>query len=99
MKTLQKIRDGIDEIDFEILSLLRDRQDLVVSAAQFKHRREGEDGVIVPSRIKNMLEDRAVEAERLGLDVVFIDKLCGLVIDHMIEHEMKKWESNDKSSS
>jgi len=99
METLQEIRDGIDNIDFEILSLLRNRQDLVVSAAKFKHQREGEDGVIVPSRIKNMLEDRAKEAQRLGLDVEFIDKLCIIVIEHMIGLEMERWETYDTSAS
>lgn len=91
-RTLQDVRNDIDKLDFEMLELLKKRQDLVLSAAQFKNCREGETGVIVPSRIKNMLEDRANKAEKLGLDSQFVEDMCKLVIDHMIELEMKRWE-------
>ena len=96
--TLQDIRDNIDKVDFEILSLLKDRKELVLSAVQFKGCKEGGTGVIVPSRIKSMLADRVVEAERLGLDEEFIETLCRMVIDHMIKIEMKRWKDSDSSS-
>jgi len=97
-RTLQDVRNDIDKLDFEMLELLKKRQDLVLSAAQFKNCREGETGVIVPSRIKNMLEDRANKAEKLGLDSQFVEEICKLVIDHMIELEMKKWQINDNTN-
>jgi isochorismate pyruvate lyase len=95
--TLQSIRHEIDNIDEHILVLLRERQDYVVSAAQFKHREKGEDGVIVPSRIKSMLEDRARKAKELGLDEEFVEKLFRLTIEHTIELEMKRWREYDHS--
>lgn len=97
--TLQDIRNGIDKLDFEMLGLLKKRQDLVISAAQFKNCREGETGVIVPSRIEDMLEDRAIKADELGLDSTFVDELCRLVINHMIELEMDKWTKNDSANT
>lgn len=93
--TLQEIRNNIDKLDFEVLELLKKRQDFVLSAAQFKDCEEGETGVIVPSRIKSMLEKRKQKAKTLELDTGFVDRLCKLVIDHMIELEMKKWNQND----
>jgi len=95
---LQDVRDNIDKLDFEMLELLKKRQDLVLSAAQFKDCREGETGVIVPSRIKSMLEDRVDKANDLGIDSVFVKEMCGLVIDHMIKLEMNIWEENDSTN-
>ena len=96
--TLQDVRNDIDKLDFEMLELLKKRQDLVLSAAQFKDCREGETGVIVHSRIINMLEDRVTKANDLGLDSVFVKEMCGLVIDHMIKLEMNIWEENDSTN-
>jgi len=96
--TLQDVRNDIDKLDFEMLELLKNRQDLVLSAAQFKDCREGETGVIVPSRIKSMLEDRVNKANDLGLDSVFVEEMCRLVIEHMIELEMNNWQKNDSTN-
>ena len=93
-RTLQDIRNEIDQIDFSILDLLRTRQDLVISAARFKVRREGDNGVIAPERIRDMMADRRKEAERLGLDVTFVDEVCRVVIDHMIGLEMVEWRKD-----
>ena len=92
---LQDIRNNIDKIDFQILKLLKKRQDFVLLAAQFKDCKEGESGVIVPSRIKSMMKDRIHKAKALELDSNFVDTLYTLIINHMIELEMERWEGND----
>lgn len=97
--SLQDIRNDIDDIDFKILLLLKKRQNLVLSAAKFKDCAEGKTGVIVPSRIKSMLNDRLREAERLGLDKNFVEKIYRSIIDHMIGLEMERWKENDSSAS
>jgi len=97
--TLQDVRNDIDKLDFEMLDLLKQRQDLVLSAAQFKNCREGETGVIVPSRIESMIEDRVIKAKGLGLDGIFVENMCRLVIEHMIEHEMNKWVQDDRTNT
>jgi isochorismate pyruvate lyase len=96
--TLQDIRNEIDAIDFKLLELLKQRQDFVKQASQFKTTREGETGVIVPSRIESMLIERDKRANDLGLDEKFVKELFELIIEHMIEIEMREWESNDRSA-
>ena len=93
--SLKTIRYDIDTIDFKILKLLKERQKLVVSAAQFKDCIEGETGVIVPSRIKSMLEERKALADEYGLDVDFVEKLFKMIIDHMVSLELKEWKRDD----
>ena len=97
--TLQDVRNDIDKLDFEMLDLLKQRQDLVLSAAQFKDCREGETGVIVPSRINDMLNDRVKKANELGLDCTFVKNMCRFVIEHMIELEMNKWLQDDSTNT
>ena len=97
--TLQDVRNDIDKLDFEMLDLLKQRQDLVLSAAQFKDCREGETGVIVPSRINDMLNDRVKKANELGLDSTFVKNMCRFVIEHMIEIEMNKWLQDDSTNT
>lgn len=93
--SLNELRKNIDKIDHNIIELLRSRQDLVVSAAQFKDCIEGETGVIVPSRIKSMLEERKALADEYGLDVDFVEKMFKMIIDHMVSLELQEWKKND----
>jgi chorismate mutase len=41
-----------------------------------------------------MLTERDNRAKDLGLDEKFIKELFELIIEHMIEIEMREWESN-----
>jgi isochorismate pyruvate lyase len=92
---LQNIRKQIDDIDHFIIKLLQQRKALVVSAASFKRTKEGENGVIVPSRIESMMMERKRWAREFGLDEEFVEELFSKIINYMIELEMKRWESLD----
>ena len=93
--SLKTIRYDIDTIDFKILKLLEERQKLVLSAAQFKDCIEGETGVIVPSRIKSMIEERKTLADEYGMDSEFVGRLFKMIIDHMVSLELEEWKKDD----
>lgn len=93
--SLNELRINIDEIDRNIIELLSRRQNLVISAAQFKDCIEGETGVIVPSRIKSMIEERKTLADEYGMDSEFVGRLFKMIIDHMVSLELEEWKKDD----
>lgn len=91
MKNLQDIRNAIDKIDTQIITLIADRRSLVLSAAPFKDSLVGETGVRVPKRIMSMLVSIREQAEDKGLDPDFIEKLFSDLIEHSIGLEHEEW--------
>lgn len=93
MKSLQDIRNAIDIIDSQIITLIADRCSLVLSAAPFKDSPVGETGVRVPERISTMLVSIRKQAEDKGLEPDFIEKLFSDLIEYSIRLEHEEWLS------
>jgi len=87
---IQEIRQEIDEIDREVIKLLGKRFDYVKAAAQFK---KNADGVKAVERFNNMLQQRRIWAEEVGLNPDAIEKLYRDLVGYFIEEELKHWES------
>lgn len=87
MKTLQPYRDRIDEIDAQLLKLLRARYDVIDEVGVLKLR-EGLAPVL-QDRVDEVRDNAVEHAKALGLDEDFIRKLWTDLIGHSCDVEAK----------
>ncbi|KHJ66234.1 isochorismate-pyruvate lyase [Pantoea rodasii] len=88
-KNLLEIRDGIDAIDHQIVSLLQQRLEYVLNAAQFKPSVES---IPAPDRVAHMLTARQRWAQEKGLDPTFISELFHHIIPWYIATQTAHWQ-------
>jgi isochorismate pyruvate lyase len=87
---LNDIRSEIDRIDFEIKRLIGERAFYVMRAAKYK--KEGK-AIKAKDRVKSMLKQRIMWAEKNNLDPDMIEKLFSKIIHHFIAKKMVEWEN------
>jgi len=87
---MNDIREQIDAIDYEIISLISKRAGYVHKAAEFK---TDETSVKAPDRVKKMLEKRKVWAEEKSISPEFIEKMYSDMVGYFINKEMQKWKN------
>ena len=77
MGELQKLRNRIDEIDYQIIELLSKRNYISKEVGEYKrkHNLDGED----IKRFDSMLFNRISYADDLGIDSLFIKRLFSVV--------------------
>jgi isochorismate pyruvate lyase len=85
--SLEKIRNEIDKIDQEIISLLGDRLRFVKAIVQFKEPTQ--DGIIARDRYNTVIASRRLMAEKHGLDPDMVEKLYRDIMNYFIVEEMK----------
>ena len=88
--SIEKVRNGIDTLDREIIGLIGTRSRYVKAAARFK---ASEAGVRAPERQQAMLEERRRWAEEEGLSSDAIEKMYRDLIDYFIGRELQDWKS------
>ena len=86
--SLDEIREGMDAIDREVVSLLSERVEYVRAAAKFKPTSAG---VAAPERVAAVLKTRREWAEAAGLDGELIESLYRRIVDYCISEEHKRW--------
>ena len=94
-KNLLEIRAGIDAIDHHIVSLVQQRMEYVLGAAQYKPNLES---IPAPKRVARMLSDRQQWAVEEGLDPQFIMGLFNRIIPWYIETQTAYWQQNQRKS-
>ena len=92
-KNIHDIRNEIDGIDKEIISLIAQRAKYVSAAAKFK---KDQQSVKAPDRVKEMLEKRAMWAEKKNLDPEIIKKIYTLLVQFFIKEEMNQLKNNNR---
>lgn len=92
-KSLSEIRQNIDGIDKEIISLISRRALCVKAAAKFK---TSEDSVRAPERVKEVLAQRREWAKGEGLDENFIEGIFKNFISYFVNMELAKWTIDAK---
>ncbi|NER79319.1 MAG: isochorismate lyase [Leptolyngbya sp. SIO1D8] len=90
-QNLADIRTEIDQLDRQVIALLGQRFAYVKAASQFK---TSETTVKAPERFQNMLKQRYVWAEEVGLKGAVIEQLYRDLVTHFIEEEMKQWQQS-----
>lgn len=88
--SINDIRDAIDEIDKNIISLISDRASYVHEAVKFKTNVES---VQANDRVQKMLLKRKKWAEEKNVNPEFVEKLYQNIIEYFINEEMIKWKN------
>jgi isochorismate pyruvate lyase len=89
-KTIQEIRDAIDEIDFRILELFGDRHRCVEGIVNFKADKAD---VVAEERQKEMLALRQKWAVDFGLNPEMIENIFKTIIKYNIKKQLSLLES------
>jgi isochorismate pyruvate lyase len=88
---MTEIRQAIDIIDHEVISLWARRFEYVKAAAAFK---TDATAVRAPDRFAAMLAQRRQWAVDNGLNPDVIERVYRDLINHFIEEEMKHWQQS-----
>jgi len=88
-KSMEDIRDEIDNIDRAVISLFGKRFKYVQAAAAFKKERSD---VAAPERFQAMLVQRRAWATEYGLSPDVIEKMYRDLVNHFIMEESKRWD-------
>ncbi len=92
-KALQALREQIDEHDHQVLNMLAKR--LSLSEEIGKLKKEHGQGIVQPSRQKDLFEDRQKQGETLGLRPGFVETLLRLLHDESVSVQSKHRKGND----
>ncbi|MBN1981830.1 MAG: GNAT family N-acetyltransferase [Chitinivibrionales bacterium] len=87
-KSIEEIRECIDELDKSIIKLLGIRSVFVKNAAQFK---KTEEDIRAKNRVESMIARRRDWALEYGLDPEFIESLYRNIVAFFIGKEIKQW--------
>lgn len=87
MNDLNNLRKKIDEIDENIISLLKKRFDIVGEIKKIKN--ENNISVIDGQRQKQLLDLRKSFAKKINISEEFIKKLFSLIHDYSVEIQKK----------
>lgn len=88
-RSLPDIREGIDAIDHHLVTLLAQRLEYVLAAAQFKPTIES---IPAPERVERMLTARVQWAKEQELDPQFVTGLFQLIIPWYIKTQTAHWQ-------
>ncbi|MBE0455954.1 isochorismate lyase [Pseudoalteromonas sp. AOP31-A2-14] len=89
-ESLKDIRDGIDSIDHEIIKLLGERMEYVLSAARFK---PNQASIPAPDRVAEMLLERRQWALQHKLPADYIESLYHEIIQWYIAQQTQYWRT------
>jgi len=92
-QSIQEIREVIDEIDYQILTLFAQRNEYVEAIVKFKH---DQHGIIAEERQVEVLQRRSKWAIELGLDPEVMKKIYKLLIDSNIQKELEIFGNQEK---
>ena len=88
IKTIEKIRVNIDEIDLEILNLIEKRKKLVDRVVKLKTK----DEIVDQERIDKILRRLDIEAKKKMLPSKMIRDVWEKMINGFIEYEKRYFE-------
>ena len=86
-ENIKDIRQAIDELDEEIITLLGRRYQYVKEIVRFKEKNE--ESIIARDRREAVIRSRRELAAENGLDPDIIEDLYRKLISHFIEEELK----------
>ncbi|MBN2214572.1 MAG: chorismate mutase [Bacteroidales bacterium] len=90
---IEDIRQAIDELDEEIISLLGRRFQYVKKIVKFKDKNE--ESIVARERREAVIRSRRKLAVEKGLDPDVIEQLYRNLISHFIEEELKLIRDDD----
>lgn len=97
MEILKPFRQRINEIDEQIIDLLRRRYDVIEEVAEIKTREN--IPAVIPERVDEVRENAARHAAQKGLDENFIRKLYAQLIEHSCALEERIIRKNNEKKA
>lgn len=94
-KSIEEIRECIDELDKTIIYNLGIRSTFVKTAAKFK---KSEDDVRADNRVESMIKDRREWASEYELSPDFIEMLYRNIVTYFIGKEIDHWGKAEEDS-
>lgn len=91
-RNIREIRDKIDDIDFQIISLFGERNRCVEKIVTYK---TGKADVIAKERQEEIISSRRAIAERFGLNPELIAKMYRILIKNNIKKELEILEQRE----
>jgi len=88
--SLKELRVAIDEVDFEILSLIAKRKNIVKQAAKFKH---SIDEIKSDERIDDVISKARHNALSLGVSPELVSIIYKNMIEDMVETELAQFQN------
>jgi isochorismate pyruvate lyase len=85
-KSIEEIREAIDEIDYQILKLFSERYEFVKAIVKSK---TDEASVIAENRQKEVIEKRREWAVELGLNPDLFEEIFWTLIRHNVQKELE----------
>ena len=82
----EEIRDEIDKLDKEIISLFSKRHSYIEEIVRFKN---DADEIVASERKQQVIDQRREWAASCGLDAKTFEQIYTLLIDKNIQHEME----------
>lgn len=84
---IQEIREAIDRLDHEIITLLGECYKYVQAAVEFK---TDEASVKAPDRVAAMMQKRRAWAEKVGMNSDVVEQLYRDLVNHFVQDEMTR---------
>lgn len=85
--SIEEIREAIDSLDEQIITLLGERFKYVKEIVRFKEPTE--ESIVAKNRFDTVISSRRALAEKYGLDPDLIEKLYRELLSHFIAEELK----------
>ena len=89
-QTMAEVREGVDELDRELVALLVKRQAYMTAAARIKQDR---DAVHDEARIEDVVAKVIAEAQNQGLSKNIAEPVWRKLIERCIAFEFGEWDS------
>jgi chorismate mutase len=80
---LEQLRNVIDEIDEELLTILKKRNQVIEQIGIYKKKHD--ITIFQLKRWQTILKKRAQDAQKLGISVSYVEKICQLLHDESIK--------------
>ncbi len=80
---LEQLRNVIDEIDEELLMILKKRNQVIEQIGIYK--KQNDITIFQLKRWQTILKKRAQDAQKLGISVSYVEKICQLLHDESIK--------------
>lgn len=85
--SIEEVREAIDKLDEQIITLLGERYKYVKEIVRFKEPTE--ESIIARNRFDSVISTRRSLAQENGLDPDLIEKLYRDLLSHFIDEELK----------
>jgi isochorismate pyruvate lyase len=95
-RSLAEIRDQIDRIDRELMTLMAERSGFVRRAAELKTKREE---ILDPARIDQVVAAAKRQAGKLGLDPATVEEAFRAMIERFIAFEYREFDRRQSATA